>query len=120
MENATGRLLFKTTRGQERKALFSERNANLPLLKPRVITEEYLSSLRTDLETYVGAVTVPILFIAGARDIIVPLSEIRRLASKARWGVLEVMPDQGHMAPLEVPATIASLTEEFLARNHQT
>jgi pimeloyl-ACP methyl ester carboxylesterase len=112
--NASGRVLFKTTRGQDLNALLAEGILDLPTIKPDVILEEYLSAIHTDLDPYVSSISAPVLFVAGARDIIAPLSQVRSLVSKAPLGTLQIMWDQGHMVPIEVPGATAALTKRFL------
>jgi pimeloyl-ACP methyl ester carboxylesterase len=114
MANTSGRVLFKTTRGQELNALLSEGILDLRSINPDVILEEYFNAIHTDLDPYVSSISAPILFVAGARDIIAPLSQVRSLASKARRGTLQIMSDQGHMAPIEAPGATAALTGHFL------
>ena len=116
IDHATGRLLFQTSSKTQRKNIMERRDQDLPTFIPDVITEAYLSSLHTDLEYYASRITVPVLVIAGAKDIIVPLERLRKLVSLMPDGVLEVMRDQGHLAPLERPSATASVAKRFLNR----
>jgi pimeloyl-ACP methyl ester carboxylesterase len=114
VDRATGRLLVRTASGALREAILERRDRILPTLNARVITEQYMSLLDTNLEFYAATIKIPVLIIAGARDIIVPLHRLHRLVSLMPQGVLEVMHDQGHMAPLERPAETASITKRFV------
>jgi pimeloyl-ACP methyl ester carboxylesterase len=114
MERAAGGILLKATHGQERNRLLSEGVLNLEHIQPDVITEEYFSAIRTDLHPCVKTIAAPILFVTGARDIIAPLNHVRNLVSEAQQGILHVMPDQGHLAPLEAAGKTAALTDQFL------
>lgn len=114
VDHATGRWLFHTVTARRRRALVRRGDKNLPILNPRVVTEEYLSALDTNLDLYAAAVTVPVLIIAGAKDIIVPLRRLEHLVSLMPDGMLVVMEDQGHLAPIERPATTATITKRFI------
>src|SRR5436189_198975 len=83
-------------------------------LWPRVVTEEYMSALDTDLEYFAARVKVPVLMIAGAKDIIVPLKRLEHLVSVVPDGTLVVMEDQGHLAPIERPAATATISKRFI------
>jgi pimeloyl-ACP methyl ester carboxylesterase len=115
LDHATGRWLFQTVTTKRRRWLMRRGDRNLPMLHPRVVIEEYMSSLNTPLENYARRVDVPVLIIAGARDVIVPLRRLEDLAEMIPNGELEVMPDQGHLAPIERPAATATITKQWLA-----
>src|ERR1700683_3763725 len=115
LDHAAGRWLFRTVTPKRRRELMRRGDRNLPELNPQVVTEEYLSTLRTDLAPYATAVKAPMLVIAGARDIIVPLGRVKRLVALMPHGTLVVMEDEGHLAPIEEPATTASIIKRFLA-----
>jgi pimeloyl-ACP methyl ester carboxylesterase len=114
IDHITARLLFQTDDETQFEKFVKRRGRDLPTFIPDVITDAYLSSLGTDLEDYASRLTTPVLVIAGAKDIIVPLQRLRRLVSLMSNGVLEVMHDQGHLAPLERPSATARITNRFL------
>jgi pimeloyl-ACP methyl ester carboxylesterase len=118
IDHATGRWLFMTVSTARRKALQKRGDENLPILNALVVTEEYLSALDTDLDRYAAKVTVPTLLIAGARDFIVPLRRLEHLESLLSDGTLVVMEDQGHLAPIERPATTATISKRFINGLH--
>jgi pimeloyl-ACP methyl ester carboxylesterase len=114
VDHATGRWLFMTmpTARRREKQRLAERD--LPMLNPQVVTEEYMSALKTNLEPYARDVQVPVLIIAGARDVIVPLKQLEHLAGLLKDGTLVVMQDQGHLAPIERPAATATISKRFI------
>jgi pimeloyl-ACP methyl ester carboxylesterase len=114
IDRATGRLLIRSATGALRDAIIEHRDRVLPTLRPLVITEQYMSLLDLNLDLYTGFIEMPVLIIAGERDIVAPVARLRKLAALMPQGALEVMHNQGHLAPLERPATTASLTENFL------
>jgi pimeloyl-ACP methyl ester carboxylesterase len=114
IDHATGRWLFMTVTAERRKALMKRGDENLPIMNAKVVTEEYMSALDTNLDGYAPQVKIPTLIIAGARDIIVPLGRLEHLISIMPDGTLVVMEDQGHLAPIERPATTATITKRFI------
>lgn len=116
VDHMAGRWLFTTVTQRRREALVKRGDANLAHLDARVITEEYLSALNTRLEHYARQVSLPVLMIAGAKDVIVPVARLQRLARLMPHAKLVVMPDQGHLAPIERPGSVATLTKEFITR----
>ena len=59
----------------------------------------------------------PALVIVGAEDVISPVDEMRQIAAGLPHARLAVIPDAGHMAPLENPAAVNRELEEFLRAN---
>lgn len=114
VDHATGRWLFMTMPTDRRLEKQRLAELDLPQLNPQVVTEEYMSALATDLEHFAGKVTIPVLLVAGARDVIVPLRRLEILASRMKDGTLVVMRDQGHLAPIERPAATATITKRFI------
>ena len=114
VDHATGRWLFMTMPTKKRRELQRRAEKDLPKLNPQVVTEEYMSALRTNLDSFAREVKLPVLVIAGARDFIVPLRRLERLASIMPDATLVVMEDQGHLAPIERPAATATITKRFI------
>jgi pimeloyl-ACP methyl ester carboxylesterase len=120
IDHATGRWLFMTVSTARRRFLQKRGDQNLPLMNALVVTEEYLSALDTDLDWYARRVSIPVLVVAGARDIIVPVKRLERLVNLLDRSRLEVMPDQGHLAPIERPGATATITKNFLRELEQS
>ena len=118
VDHATGRWLFMTATTNRRKALMLRGDRNLPALNAQVVTEEYMSARRTPLEPFAAMVQMPVLIIAGARDIIVPVKKLEKLVGLMHDGTLVIMEDQGHLAPIERPATTATITKRFIHGLH--
>jgi pimeloyl-ACP methyl ester carboxylesterase len=114
IDHTTGRWLFLTTSTQHRKALQAQAERDLPMLNARVVTEEYMSALDTPLEAYATRVRIPVLVIAGARDVIVPLTRLERLVTMMPDGTIVVLADQGHLAPIERPGATATASKQFI------
>lgn len=113
-DHATGRWLFMTVPTEKRREIQRKAERYLPHLNAQVVTEQYMSLRKINLERYVPSIDMPVLIIAGARDVIVPLRRLEHLAGLLKHGTLEVMPDQGHLAPIERPAATANLSKRFI------
>jgi pimeloyl-ACP methyl ester carboxylesterase len=114
VDRATGRWLFLTVTTKRRRELMKRGQRNLPLMNAQVVTEEYMSALSTNLGWYAARVKQPVMIIAGAKDVIVPVRRLEKLVSKMPHGELVVMEDQGHLAPIERPGATATITKRFL------
>lgn len=67
----------------------------------------------TDLNTEVGAISVPTLCIAGTEDRSVTPDQVEALARAIPGARLEIMEGVGHLPPLEAPLRVAALIEEM-------
>jgi pimeloyl-ACP methyl ester carboxylesterase len=114
LDHAAGRWLFMTASTQRRRELQERAERDLPTLNAKVVTEEYLSALTTNLEYYARRVEVPVLMVAGARDIVVPLRRLEHITGLMENVTLTVMDDQGHLAPIERPAAVGTITKRFI------
>ena len=68
-----------------------------------------------DVRERLGAVAVPVLVVSGADDVVCPPEDGRFLAEGVRRGTLRVLPGVAHLAPVEAPAEVAALLEDFMA-----
>jgi pimeloyl-ACP methyl ester carboxylesterase len=117
VDRVAGWLLLRTAKGEVRKNIIEHRAKVLPTLNSHVIIEQYMSLLDIELELYAGVIKIPTLIVAGARDMIVPFNRLRKLVALIPLGTIEIVYDQGHLAPLERPAETASIIERFLDRS---
>ena len=114
VEKITDIVLLRTINAYQRKAIRGIRKRERERLRAAVITEEYASSLVVDLKSYASSIEIPTLVIAGAKDPIVPLGELKKLVGQIPHCRLRVMWDQGHMAPLAQAARTADIIKAFL------
>lgn len=63
-----------------------------------------------------SSLPVPLLIIAASRDAIVTAPELRSRAAAARTGSFVLVPEAGHMLPLEDPTTLAELLRDVITR----
>lgn len=69
-----------------------------------------------DARDFLPQLDVPVLAIAGRRDVMTPLPVMEELISLAPDGRLEVIEDAGHTLPIEAPDRLCALVREFLRR----
>ena len=69
---------------------------------------------RIDSTATLETITVPTLVIVGQEDTLTPPSEAIAMASLIRGSRLVTVPEAGHLAPLEQPATVNAAIAEFL------
>ena len=71
---------------------------------------------RLDARSWTADVTLPTLLLAGEHDVISTPLEMRQIAEVMPNARFEVIPDAGHMAPLENPQVVNRVMREFLER----
>ncbi|MCK9898385.1 4-carboxymuconolactone decarboxylase [Frankia sp. AgB32] len=68
-----------------------------------------------DVSDELADISVPVLAIAGAEDLVTPPAALARLADGVREGRLAVLDGVAHLAPAEQPRQVADLLREHLA-----
>ncbi|MBX3414002.1 MAG: alpha/beta fold hydrolase [Pirellulales bacterium] len=71
---------------------------------------------RPDATPWLAQIRVPTLVIVGAEDTITTLDEMRGMADKIDGAELVVVPEAGHMAPMERPDIVTPAIASFLDR----
>jgi 3-oxoadipate enol-lactonase len=71
-------------------------------------------ALRPDSATILGDIRCPALVIVGQEDAISPPDEMRRMAGAIPNARLVVIPDAGHLSPMERPTEVNGAIEAFL------
>jgi len=67
-----------------------------------------------DITSTVGQINVPTLVISGDKDKVDPVETLKReLLPRISGAVLQVLPDVGHLSPLEAPKEIAHHLDSF-------
>jgi 3-oxoadipate enol-lactonase len=67
-----------------------------------------------DLSAELPTIRVPTLVLSGGADTLIPPVAQRAIASLIPGAELHVLPDVGHMIPVEAPETFSRLLQEFL------
>ena len=114
IDQISAELLIKNVSKQRKLEMKAAGKSNLKELNPTVVVESSLSYFETDLLRAARKIQTRTLVIAGALDQVVPLARIELLVKTMVNAELAVIPDHGHLAPLEMPGKVASLTQEFM------
>lgn len=72
---------------------------------------------RADGRDVLRAFTAPALVLCGEEDRVTPVELHREMAALMPQSVLVVVPDCGHLAPIEQPQRVAGALREWLARD---
>jgi 3-oxoadipate enol-lactonase/4-carboxymuconolactone decarboxylase len=68
-----------------------------------------------DVRSRLAGITVPVLAVAGAEDVVTPPASAGEIASRVQDGSVVVLDGVAHLAPAEAPAEIARLLVEFVS-----
>ncbi len=122
---ATMRLALLTALGH-RHALTDElvRDARAGLERPDALdafaiwlrTELLPHRVRTHVTSSLDHLTMPVLWLHGARDWMLPVRHARRAAALCPRGELHVFANAGHLVPREFPAAVNARIVAFLLR----
>jgi pimeloyl-ACP methyl ester carboxylesterase len=69
---------------------------------------------RPDARELIKTIDVPVLVVVGEHDAISPVAEMREMADSIPNAAWLVVPDAGHMAPLEQPSVVNEAIAEFI------
>lgn len=83
---------------------------------PTIAHAQHAMAGRPDVTNLLGKIDVPTLLIVGEEDQISPPQEMREMAVMLPDSQLVVIPEAGHMAPLEAPEAVNAAIEAFLRR----
>lgn len=81
-----------------------------------LIQQLRVTSERLDLQTALASLEIPITYCYGEQDNLVSESWVAALAKRNQWVRQCVIPDSGHMLPLEQPEKLARAIKSWLAR----
>lgn len=73
-------------------------------------------SVRPDSTPMLGQIRVPTLVLVGDEDVISVPAEMRQIAAAIPGAEFVIVPDSGHMAPLENPAAVNASLIDFLEK----
>jgi pimeloyl-ACP methyl ester carboxylesterase len=72
---------------------------------------------RPDSAATLRAMDIPALIVHGAEDTLIPPDSAHALAELLPRAEVVILPDAGHLPPLEVPADVTAAIANWLARN---
>lgn len=71
---------------------------------------------RPDSTPLLGGIGIPVLVVAGEDDRITPAAGMQEMARAIPGARFALIPDAGHLTPLEQPVTVSSALAEFLVQ----
>ncbi len=71
---------------------------------------------RADARQWLGEIRLPCLLVVGEDDILSPPSEMEAMATALPESKLVVIPEAGHLAPLENPEAVSAAIRDFLSQ----
>ncbi len=72
---------------------------------------------RTNTLDYFGTINIPSLILIGDNDTFTPIEYSKKMESKLKNCELKIIPNSGHLSPLENPEAFNSYLSEFLKKN---
>jgi pimeloyl-ACP methyl ester carboxylesterase len=73
-------------------------------------------AVRPDVSAFLPTFHVPTLVVVGEHDVISPPAEMKAIAEALPDARFALIPEAGHMAPLENPRAVNQVIHEFLNR----
>lgn len=70
---------------------------------------------RADARPVLATITVPTIVVVGEQDVLTPPALSREIAAGIAGATLHVIPQCGHLPPIEAPVALAALMREWLA-----
>lgn len=70
---------------------------------------------RSDQARYLPHIPIPVLLVVGEKDTWSPVSQHQAIQARLNKATLAVVPDAGHMVPLDQPETVSRLILDWLA-----
>ncbi len=92
------------------------RNMILATSSRSIAAGQHALADRPDCTPWLETITVPTLVIVGEHDLISPPAEMQATAAAIPGSEYVVVPDAGHMAPMENAGVVNAALESFLAR----
>lgn len=86
-------------------------------LNPRALASTLRGlAIRPDRTGMLGSIRVPTLIIGGADDQVIPRDEICAMANGISGAEVRIIPDAGHLTPIEASETVNKHLSMFLSR----
>lgn len=113
LEVISSQMLIKTVSRRRKLELMKAGMRNTAEIRPDVIIEALEGFLRTPYYAYASQIVVPSLILAGQEDEIASLDSQVELGQQIMDCRFYMLGKVGHLAPLEMPGTVASVIKEF-------
>lgn len=82
---------------------------------PAQYSAQVMAGATHNAEARISAIACPTLVLFGAEDKVVPASNAPMLAQKIQGAQVKVIPNVGHLLPIEAPAEISRIIAQFFA-----
>jgi pimeloyl-ACP methyl ester carboxylesterase len=76
--------------------------------------QQKIAISRPDSRPFLDLIKVPTLVMVGDRDPLTPLAHSEEIASAVRGATLKVVPDCGHLSPIEQPGRVSEALAEWI------
>ncbi|MCH5598496.1 alpha/beta fold hydrolase [Niabella ginsengisoli] len=108
--------MFAETTKKENETLYNRFMGNLPEMSKEAVIDYYEAMMaRTDRTDVLKNAKVPVLFIYGEQDEIIPLDKTIEQASFPSISTIHILKNSGHLGMIEEPAEANKAIEDFLS-----
>ncbi|MFL6731278.1 MAG: alpha/beta fold hydrolase, partial [Sphingomicrobium sp.] len=76
--------------------------------------QQRIAISRPDSRPFLDAINVPTLVMVGDRDPLTPLAHSQEIASAVRGASLKVVPNCGHLSPIEQPGRVSEALADWI------
>jgi len=83
---------------------------------PAYVRQNEAVIARHDLRPVLAAISVPTMVVVGANDLMTPVALSQEISDAIPGATLHVIPDCGHLPPIEKPRVLTALMREWLRR----
>lgn len=109
--------LFAAIATERQQAAISQMRDIIHMTSPRTIAAALRGmAVRPDVRAWLPECSVPTLLICGVDDKISTVTEMQEIATAMPQAKLVIVPEAGHMAPLENPSVVNAAIMEFIAQ----
>lgn len=108
-------VIIRTKDATRRRQILEADYENYRRANTRAMVDSFLSFYDTPFDDHAGKVAAKTLLITGDKDGIAPPDSVSRLHAAMPAAQLEIVPGGGHLLPMEQPADIAAMLNDFLA-----
>lgn len=108
-------LVIRTRDAARRRRIIEQDYVNYRRANTRAMVESFLSYYDTPFDDRAKKITTETLLITGDKDGIAPPDAVSRLHTAIPSSRLEIVAGGGHLLPMEQPADVAAILNDFLA-----
>ena len=109
------KLFAESTFDEAPQIIEATRDVILRTQSEGIVAALHAMAARSNATYLLSGINVPCLLVCGEQDTITPVGEMRQIAAALADSELIVIPEAGHMAPLENPEVVNDAIASFLA-----